>query len=139
MRALIFVCVTAVSPCLAQAGGEAAEVTGEYLVGRLGNIDPVTVSWTPDSPFRTQAIAAEYLEMSNREFVRGYIRAVHDATEGTGWCANGSRRPLLHELDADARQALQRLPRAELSKNAATLIVNVWKKTWPCSGKRRSQ
>jgi hypothetical protein len=75
----------------------------------MGNVDPAQVSWSPASPFRTRAIAAEYIDMSNGEFVRGFIQGVHDATQGKEWCPAAQVRPLPHEVDADARSALQRL------------------------------
>jgi hypothetical protein len=106
-------------------------MTGERLVKLLGNVDPRTVDWTPDSPFRSRAIAAEYHDMVNGEFVHGYIQAVHDATEGKEWCWS-QYKPKPHELVDQARRSLQRMSDAELKRNATDLIVEVWRKTSPC-------
>ncbi|MGH8854054.1 MAG: Rap1a/Tai family immunity protein, partial [Telluria sp.] len=131
-RALSVLSLVAISPCHAQPAATIPWMTGERLVKLLGNVDPATVHWAPDSPFRTRAIAAEYVDMSNSEFVRGYIGAVHDATEGSNWCANKKSKPLPHELEADARHALQRMPGPQLKRNAADLIVELWRSKWPC-------
>lgn len=140
MRALILIGLLASAPCLAQPAATMPWMTGERLVKMLGNVDPATVNWTPDSPFRTRAIAAEYMDMSNGEFVRGFIQGVHDATEGKEWCWSMKHKPLAHELEADARHALQRMPAAQLKRNAADLITEVWRKSWPCpAGQRRAQ
>jgi len=69
--------------------------------------------------------------------VRGFIQGVHDATRGKEWCLGAQVSPLPHEMDADARRTLQRLPAAELRRGAAELIVAVWRKTWPCPANQR--
>jgi hypothetical protein len=140
MRALLLIGLFAGAPCLAQPAATMPWMTGERLVKLLGNVDPATVNWTSDSPFRTRAIAAEYMDMSNGEFVHGFIQGVHDATEGKEWCWSTKYKPMAHELESDARHALQRMPAAQLKRNAADLIVEVWRKTWPCPAEqRRSQ
>ncbi|MFC0253863.1 Rap1a/Tai family immunity protein [Massilia consociata] len=140
MRKLTLLCLVIAYPCLAQPTTKTPWMTGERLVKLLGNMDPARVSWTPDSPFRTRAIAAEYLDMSNGEFVHGYIQAVHDATEGRDWCEDQRYKPKPHELEDDARRALQKMPDAQLRRNAAELIVEVWRQKWPCpAGQRRSK
>ena len=137
MRAPILFLLMAAAPGLVQPAAPSAQMTGEALVKLMGNVDPALVSWSPASPFRTRAIAAEYIDMSNGEFVRGFIQAMHDATRGKEWCPGAQIRPLPHEMEADARHALQRLPAAELKRGAADLIVAVWRKAWPCPGQRR--
>jgi hypothetical protein len=132
-RLLLVALVAAAMPASA-----ASWLTGEQLVKLLANADPASVAWTDDSPFRTRAIAAQYLDMSNGEFVRGYIQAVHDATEGRDWCAGKQVKPLPHELADDARRALQRMPAAQLKLNAAELITHAWRQKWPCRSGQRS-
>ena len=139
MRALILLGLMLTAPCFAQPPAPSPQMTGESLVKLMGNVDPAQVSWSPASPFRTRAIAAEYIDMSNGEFVRGFIQGVHDATEGKEWCPGAQVRPLPHEMDADARRELQRLPAAELKRGAADLIAAVWRNSWPCPGQRRAQ
>lgn len=137
MRAFILLGMAIAIPCHAQPVSPLPWITGERLVKLLGNVDPATVKWTPDSPFRSKAIAAEYLDMSNGEFVRGYIQAVHDATDGRKWCSSQRDRPMPHELEADVRCALQRMSDTQLRRNAADLIVDIWRKRWPCAPSQR--
>ena len=139
MRALILLGLMLTVPCVAQLPAPSPQMTGEALVKLMGNVDPAQVTWSPASPFRTRAIAAEYIDMSNGEFVRGFIQGVHGATQGKEWCPGAQVRPLPHEMDADARRALQRLPAAELKRGAAELIAAVWRKSWPCPGQRSAQ
>lgn len=136
MRALLLLVLALTAPCSAQPTAT-LQMTGEALVKLMGNVDAATVTWSPASPFRTRAIAAEYIDMSNGEFVRGFIQGVHDATEGKAWCPRGDVRPLPHEMDADVRYALQRLPATQLKRGAAELIAEVWRTSWPCSGSER--
>ncbi|UVW27774.1 Rap1a/Tai family immunity protein [Massilia sp. H6] len=140
MRALILLGLVLATPALAQSSTVAPWMSGTRLVKLFGNVDPATISWSSDGPFRTRAIAAEYLDMLNGEFARGYIQAVHDATEGKEWCWSTKHKPLPHELEADARHALQRMSDAQLKLNAADLIIQAWRTKWPCpSSQRRTQ
>lgn len=140
MRAALLMLGAALAlPVAAQRASVTPWMSGERLVRLLGNVDPATVHWTADSPFRSRAIAAEYIDMSNREFVHGYIQAVHDATEGKEWCWSEQYKPKAHELEADASDALQHMSNAQLKRNAADLIVEVWRKAWPCPASKRSE
>jgi hypothetical protein len=140
MRAPTLFGLLVAAPCIAVSAAPSPQMSGEALVKLMGNVDPAQVSWSPTSPFRTRAIAAEYIDMSNGEFVRGFIQGVYDTTQGKEWCPGAQVRPMPHEMDADARSALQRLPAAQLKMGAADLIVAAWRKSWPCStGKRRGQ
>lgn len=98
----------------------------------LGNVDPATIAWDSSSPFRSRAWAAEQLDRVNGEFVHGYIQGVHDATEGKQWCWDAKYMPAPDELVMAARHALQRMPDAQLTRNASDLIVEVWRARWPC-------
>lgn len=128
---LILALVLATPASQAQRADVAPWMTGERLVKLMGNVDPASVIWTPDSPFRSRAIAAEYHDLVNGEFVHGYIQAVHDASEGKQWCWS-QHKPKPHELDADVRHTLQRMTDAQLKRNAADLIVEHWHKKFPC-------
>lgn len=132
MRALLLLGLAFTTPCGAQPAAPAPQKFGGDLVKLMGHVDPATVAWSPASPFRSRAIAAEYLDMSNGEFVRGFIQGVRAATEGKAWCPGAQVRPLPHEMDADARHALQRLSAAQLKRSAADLITEAWRATWPC-------
>ena len=131
-RALLIALIVSAGLATGQPVSAQPWMTGERLVKLLGNVDPSTIPMTSSSPYPTRAVAAEYLDMSNGQFVRGYIQAVHDTTEGKQWCPSRDFKPLPHELEDDARRALQQLSSAQLKRNAAELIVEVWKKTWPC-------
>lgn len=124
-------------PCSAQPASTLPWMTGARLVKLLGNVDPGTVQWTPGDRFPSRAVAAEFRDLVNGEFVHGYIQAVHDSSEGKAWCWSAKYHPLPHELEAEAREALQRMPDAQLQQNAADLIVEVWRKRWPCSTEPR--
>jgi hypothetical protein len=137
MRAALLLGLALAMPCGAQPAAPAPQMTGEALVKLMGNADPATVTWSPTSPFRTRAIVAEYIDLSNGEFVRGFIQGVRDATEGKAWCPRADVRPLPHEMDAEARHALQRMPAAQLKHDAAELIVEVWRASWACPGGER--
>ncbi|MES2325168.1 MAG: Rap1a/Tai family immunity protein [Pseudomonadota bacterium] len=114
-----------------QAASQFPRMTGQHLVKFLGNVDSRNVHWSPDSPFRSKIIDAEYLDLINREFVSGYIQAVHDSSEGKSWCWQ-EYKPKPDELAADARHVQQRMTDDQLKKNAADLIVEVWSKKFPC-------
>lgn len=137
MRALILLGAALALPAKAQHADTLPWMTGAALVKLMGNVDPRTVGWRPDSPFRSQAIAAEFLDRTNGEFVHGYIQAVHDATEGKTWCWSDRYQPHPDELESDARHALQQMPDAQLKRNAADLIAEVWRKRWPCPARQR--
>ena len=107
-------------------------MTGERLVKLMGNVDSASLTWTPESPFRSRAIAAQYRDLVNGEFVNGYIQAVHDTSEGKAWCWSESK-PKPDEMDADIRHTLQRMTDAQLQRNAADLIVEHWRKKYPCN------
>jgi hypothetical protein len=139
MRAALLLLAGAVAlPAVAQHADALPWMTGERLVKLLGNVNPATINWTADSPFRTRAAAAEYQDRINGEFVHGYIQAVHDATEGKAWCWSEKYQPDPDELEADARHALQRMPESRLKRNAAVLIAEVWRNKWPCPADKRS-
>lgn len=138
--ALILATLVPVLASHAQPVSELPWMTGQRLVKLLGNVDPRTVDWPPDSPFRSRAIAAEFHDMANGEFVHGYIQAVHDASEGKEWCWS-QHMPKPDELVDEARRSLQRMTDAQLKQNAAALIAEVWRKKFPCpvESKRRKR
>lgn len=120
----------------AQPVSTAPWMTGERLVKLMGNANAADVTWTPDSPFRSKALAAEYRDMLNGQFVQGYIHALHDATEGREWCWS-QHKPKPDTLISAAMDSLQRMPDVQLKRNAAELVVEVWRKTWPCAAHTR--
>ena len=115
----------------AQPAAQLPWMTATHLVKLMGNVDARTVEWSPQSPFLSRAIAAEYQDMVNGEFVHGYIQAVHDSTEGREWCWIHSK-PKQHILIENTRRHLQQLSSTELQRNASALIVEHWRKQFPC-------
>lgn len=129
---LVLLLILCTPAAIAQPAAATPWMTGARLVKLLGNVDASTIAWDASSPFRSRAWAAEHLERVNGEFVHGYIQGVHDATEGKQWCWDAKYKPAPDELVMAARHALQRMPAAQLSRNASDLIVEVWRARWPC-------
>ena len=117
----------------AQPAAEIPWMTGANLVKRLGNVDPRTVQWTRESPFPSPAVAAQFQDMVNGEFVQGYISALRDTTEGRKWCW-APYRPKPHILLQDTTRSLQKMTAAQLKRSAADLIVEHWRAKFPCAG-----
>jgi hypothetical protein len=66
-----------------------------------------------------------------------YIKGVHDATERRDWCYRSpDRKPIVKPRPADMlemmRAALAALPPAQLQRNAADLLRQVWEEKWVC-------
>jgi len=135
---LLLLCLTLAAPASkAQRASEVPWMTGARLVKLLGNVDTRDVNWTPESPVRSPGELAKYFDRLNGEFVIGYIYAVHDASEGKAWCWS-QYKPKPHELIEDAKYALQRSTDEQLKRNAADVIVEHWRKRFPCpSGAKR--
>jgi hypothetical protein len=66
-----------------------------------------------------------------------YIKGAHDATERKLWCLRDRswkappkmRSP---DLQAFALNGLRALPPAQLKRNAADLLLELWQDKWPC-------
>lgn len=117
----------------AQPAAEVPWMTGARLVERLGNSDPRTIHWTPESPLPSRAVAAQFQDMVNGEFVQGYVSALRDATEGKEWCWS-QYKPKPHVLIDEATRSLQTMTDEQLKRNAADLIVEHWRAKFPCPG-----
>jgi hypothetical protein len=66
-----------------------------------------------------------------------YIKGAHDATERREWCfidRNGKvpTKPRAVDLQAFILGGLRALPPAELKRNAADLLIELWQDKWPC-------
>jgi hypothetical protein len=66
-----------------------------------------------------------------------YIKGAHDATERKEWCfkdrsGRAPPKPRPADLQAFVREGLRALPPAELKRNAADLIIELWQDKWPC-------
>jgi hypothetical protein len=76
----------------------------------------------------------------NREFVEGYIYAVHDATVGKAWCYSEQHQVPSQEAIWDEAQAgPRRLSSSQLLRNASDLLVEIWSAKWPCTDQRRKK
>jgi hypothetical protein len=66
-----------------------------------------------------------------------YIKGAYDATEHKDWCHAGPDgralpKPRSGDLQLQARAALAALPAAQLRRNAAALLTEIWQEKWPC-------
>jgi hypothetical protein len=64
-----------------------------------------------------------------------YLHGVHDATEGREWCYDRMYKPKPDLIEEAALSALRALSSDQLKRNAAELLVEAWRKKWPCGGK----
>lgn len=94
---------------------------------------PYTPTFTGAAFMRVMAMAEplsayDYLE---REKAYSYLDGARDSAEGRTWCdANQLKTPdLAHELAGQ----IAKLPPAERQQNAATLILRLLGRTFPCS------
>lgn len=123
----------------AQAVTPAPRMTGESLLKRLEGVDPATVPWKPDSNFSREELA--YLHtVTNVEYVQGYIAALYDATEGKAWCYSTKYKvPKPDTFWDESQWGLNRFPPAQLKRNAADLLVEIWREKWPCLPSHRGE
>jgi hypothetical protein len=128
---LLFALALAIPP--SQAVSPAPRMSGERLLKRLESVNPASVPWGPDSKVSREELAYIHT-VSNVEFVQGYIAALHDMTEGKDWCYNAAYKvPKPDTFWDESRWALHRLSPAELKRNAADLLVEIWREKWPCA------
>ena len=133
MRATTLLIGLVLTSCVCNAGTRAHGVSGEDLLKDLEKVDPATVPWTPASTISRDELAYHYT-VRNTEFVRGYIAALRDATQGNAWCVNTRYKdPKPDTLWEQSRSGLEALPKARLKENAATLLIDLWRTKWPCS------
>ena len=124
----------------AQRASVAPWVTGERLLERLEPADPARIPWTPGGVLTTRALAAEHRDMLNREFVEGFLYALHDATEGVHWCHNEAAKiPKPDTFWDESVRALRGLPADQLKRNASSLLIAIWREKWPCPARQRRQ
>lgn len=135
--ALLLVLVLAVQG--SQAVTPSPRMTGERLLKRLESVDPVTGPWSLDSNVSREELA--YLHtVTNVEFVQGYVAALYDATEGKTWCYSEKYKvPKPDTFWDESRWGLNRLSSAQLKRNAADLLVEIWRSKWPCPPSQRGK
>lgn len=131
MRALILLGLAVAAPCGAQPVTVAPWMTGARLVEM--------VSFPPTAKGNFDLTREQYLDA---ERVRLYIEGVHDATEGKDWCYSERYRPGPDALREQAEMGLRALAKRDpdrLKRNAAELIVEVWREKWPCAVRRATR
>lgn len=80
------------------------------------------------------------LDMSDAQFLdaeraRLYIEGVHDNSAGKAWCYNTVNPPGPDAVHDAVVMGLRSMAPAQLKRNAADLIVEIWQNRWPCRGR----
>lgn len=140
MRTLILLLGVGLAlPAVAQHASVAPWVTGEQLLRKLEAVKPQDVPWTPNSGVSREELAAMHTH-TNIEYVRGYIEALHDATEGKAWCYSDKyQAPNPETFWDESRWGLGRLTAAESKRSASELLPAIWRAKWPCQTGQRSK
>lgn len=135
MRAMLLLVLMLIAPaCVADA--PAPRMTGERLLKKLEPVEAAAVTPDPTGKFTREELASVHTTQ-NVEFVQGYLAALYDETEGKAWCYDPkSKTPKPDSFYDESRWGLHRLTPTQLKKNAATLLVEVWREKWPCPSNR---
>lgn len=121
---------------LAAPSNGAPWMTGARLLGKLEPVSPQAVPWTPKSNMSREELAALHSH-ANLEYVRGYVEALHDATEGRVWCYDARHEiPNPEDFWNESRWGLANLPVDQRKRNSAELLPEIWRAKWPCPGRR---
>lgn len=141
MRALLSVVAVVAAilafPVAAQRASIAPWVTGEILLKKLEPVSPKDVPWSPQSGVTREELAAIHTH-TNVEYVRGFIDALHDATEGKAWCYSDKYQvPKPAAFWDESRWGLGRLPATERKRSASELLPEIWRAKWPCPSEQR--
>lgn len=135
--ALLLALVLASAASHAQHAAMAPWMTGEQLLKKLEAVSPQDVPWTPQSGVSRAELAALNTH-SNVEYARGYVDAMHDATEGHIWCFNDkSQTPNPGDFWDESRWGLARLSAGQKKRGAAALLSEIWRAKWPCPTTKR--
>jgi hypothetical protein len=119
-------------PAAAQHARVAPWVTGEQLLRKLEPVSPQDVPWSPQSRVSREELADLHTH-ANLEYARGYVEALHDATEGKAWCYSDKHRaPNPETFWDESRWGLGRLSAAEKKHSASELLPAIWRAKWPC-------
>lgn len=128
MRALILLGLATAVPCSGQSVRDVPWMTGARLLEM--------VSYPPETKSGLELSRSQY---ATAERARLYIEGVHDATEGKAWCYSERYRPGPDALREQVEMALRAMPPAQLQRNAADLIVDVWARHWPCKSNKSAR
>jgi hypothetical protein len=138
MRTLMLLLIGVLAlPAAAQHARAAPWVTGEQLLRKLEPVRPQDVPWTPQSGVSRDELAAMHTR-TNVEYVRGYVEALHDATEGRNWCYSDKHQvPSPETFWEESRWGLGRLSAGERRRSASELLSAIWRGKWPCQDEQR--
>lgn len=129
-----FVALALSSPALAQPVSQAPWMTGAELV-RLYSGEGHALILEGRGKF-TRDELARFHDQQNEMRADAYMDGVHDQTEGKAWCYSARYYPKPDTLRGEVIWELRKLPKDQLKRNAADLIVEAWSKKWPCGGAR---
>lgn len=111
------------------------------LVGSMALADDEHLPVRPipaAAPWMTGAqLLGKLARPSEAHEAEAYIKGIHDATEHKEWCHSdysGRVTPKQRPADMLARilDGLRAFPPAQLKRNAAELVVEIWQDEWPC-------
>ncbi|MDB5963318.1 MAG: hypothetical protein JWP59_4612 [Massilia sp.] len=123
MRALFLLALALAAPASAQTVKQAPWMTGERLLALVAFPQPAGKSNLD-------------IHMDEQR-AKLYIHGVHDATEGKGWCYGTVRRPKPGQLEDEVIDGIKGMPRVQLKRNAADLLVEIWRVKNPCTEERK--
>lgn len=66
-----------------------------------------------------------------RELALGYMAGAADAAQGHAWCDKGRVKTI--EIDSGLAHEMRKLPAQALGRDAASLIIDLLKKRFPCT------
>jgi hypothetical protein len=131
-HASYFIALALAGPAFAQPVSQAPWMTGEKLLKKLDPVNPRDVPWTPQSGGSREELAALHTS-TNIEYARGYVAALHDATEGKVWCFDAQHQtPNDEDFWNASRWGLAGLPADQRRRSAAELLPQIWRAKWPC-------
>jgi hypothetical protein len=133
MRAAIVLVGALALPCAAQPAAVAPWMTGEWLA-RLYTGDDISDIAEGYGRY-TREDRIDIRTRIAKERADAYVDGVHDATEGKQWCYSALTRPKPSTLREEVIWGLRAMPPESLKRNASDLIVEIWRKKWPCGGK----
>lgn len=110
--------------CLPSARGEGAS----YPPAPRLSADSLIAFYQEAPP---QGETADPLFLLGQRYAQGYLAGVADAAQGRQWCDTGRLKTL--EIDAQVVTELKKLPARARQGDAATLIVAILARRFPCS------
>jgi hypothetical protein len=131
---LLAALLTITLPSAAQSVRDYPWLNGERLL-KLYSQDGKEVFRKGHGKFSRDELAS-YHDQMNEARADAYIDGIHDMSEGKAWCYSEKYHPKPDTLRDEVLVELRKLPKDQLKRNAADLIVEVWASKWPCGGNR---